>query len=395
MTNQKKQPIQYMNSASPDTYRYVISEQTLEKIKQYLQKINSGGKIGTRLLDAINHDFTPGDEYDPRAPLTQEIKAKVAALEPADFLQLLMNTRQPTIFAESAGARAVSNGEWTHDEYHILEGVMSVVHDVKVFDDGTWGNNAAQGEYENDDYRATLLAVPGAILDPRLQSTEETIQQIQNAGNTIRSTLQLAREELTVTADKKAKQIILECPSITLCAIIKAAINQEQSKAIQVESSTTQRAVLNIDECHNLNWDNIQKTLNGAKQSINAHDKATLHYAYFSQQGSQRFHARELTPKTLSHNLDQELKQLHGDALKSRILARFRTMLEHTAPENIDRVVADYKQNSNEYKILQKGQGLWTHLFKSATSSMKAVDKICEEVKKIKENESTAKPLKI
>ena len=181
MPMQTKEPIHYMNATSKERYRYVISEETLEKIERYKEMIAAGTRLpGQKLLKSLRHFLTIGEEYDPALPLNELEKSAIRTMPAADFLQFLMNTRMPTIFAESAGAVAINKGEWNLTEFQILSGVTSVLADLKVFDQGVWYDAGATGEYLEENYTASLIAIPGALLDRRTQRSSIDPDEVQN-----------------------------------------------------------------------------------------------------------------------------------------------------------------------------------------------------------------------
>lgn len=169
----KREDVVYMPKTGQS--HYAVSQKTLENINNYQQDIINGKlQPGSRLLKELKHFFSAGsDSYDPNAPLTTQEVKWLQQMTPADFMQIIMNTRQPTIFAESEGAKAIDNGEWNQQEYDILGGLTSVMSNVTVYDNGKWGQ--ASGQYVDQDYKATLLAVPGAILNSTVQFDREQI----------------------------------------------------------------------------------------------------------------------------------------------------------------------------------------------------------------------------
>mgnify|MGYP002136638831 FL=1 len=96
------------------------------------------------------------------------------------------------------------------------------------------------------------------------------------------------------------------------------------------------------------------------------------HYEYASNSNS-RFHALEAS--------SQHYKNFRGDVLKTKILSKFKSELEGcTEFLQLQNKVIELK-NSDEYKILAKGQGLTTRMFGLKTSSVDAFNKMVDEIK--------------
>lgn len=71
-------------------------------------------------------------------------------------------------------------------------------------------------------------------------------------------------------------------------------------------------------------------------------------------------------------NLSEELKNLHGDYLKSQILLCFKKQLVKVkTKEELDDLVNNFKL-TDEYQVLATGQGVATRFFARQTSSIKA-----------------------
>ena len=120
-------------------YRVLIHQATLEKTKKYLHSLINGTISGGRYL---RHNLA---------------NQNLAELSPENFLQLLINTKIPQIFAESAVAG--DGSDWTMTELSIL-GDISIAVPVTVFDDG----RHCRPDVHSNPFQATLLYTPGALL---------------------------------------------------------------------------------------------------------------------------------------------------------------------------------------------------------------------------------------
>ena len=87
---------------------------------------------------------------------------------------------------------------------------------------------------------------------------------------------------------------------------------------------------------------------------------------------SDRFHLFEAS----SENLSEKFHNLKGDYLKDKILNVFKDKLEKTSSkEELDTLVKEFK-SSDEFKTLEKGQGLTTRIFGLKTSSIEAFEEM-------------------
>ena len=96
------------------SYQVLLHRAALDKCNRYLQELKSGAVAGQRLASAL-------------ASLEEN------SLEPAQLLELLINTKQPQIFAEMA-VRG-DGSDWNQRELSIL-GDVSFAVPVTVYDDG-------------------------------------------------------------------------------------------------------------------------------------------------------------------------------------------------------------------------------------------------------------------
>jgi hypothetical protein len=119
-------------------YQTLINPQTYQKTIDYLDRLKAGTKAGEyldRRLKNVNLDRVTIPE----------------------FIELLMRTKRPQIFAESD---VYGNGiDWHQDELAIL-GDLSIVTPVTVYDNG----RHRQPDLHEVPFPATLIFTPGALL---------------------------------------------------------------------------------------------------------------------------------------------------------------------------------------------------------------------------------------
>lgn len=119
-------------------YRVIISDQIINKTDRYLEQIKSGktpGKYLSGELERVHLDEIPNKK----------------------FLELLINTKKPRIFAESAVSG--DGSDWNQKELSIL-GDLSIAVPVTVYDNGLHANPRVHQE----PFSAHLIFVPGALL---------------------------------------------------------------------------------------------------------------------------------------------------------------------------------------------------------------------------------------
>lgn len=131
-------------NAKPPAYDIVISEETLRNILLYKADLAAGGKPGDRMKKALEETGTaPG------------------AMTTEDFIQALLATKQPMIFAES---QIRGDGtDWTHRELALL-GDINVTMDAKAFDNGTWKPTDKNFATHSPPLDVKLMFTPGALL---------------------------------------------------------------------------------------------------------------------------------------------------------------------------------------------------------------------------------------
>jgi len=121
----------------PD-YTIIISEETRERLYHYLEEIKSGIPAGAYLSAEIDKIDQKSIHYDL-------------------FLEALLNTKRPQIFAES---QVYGNGvDWTLAELGFL-GDISIATPVTIYDNGLHESAALHEE----PFKGCLVFVPGALL---------------------------------------------------------------------------------------------------------------------------------------------------------------------------------------------------------------------------------------
>lgn len=125
----------------PPLYDIVFSAETLANIKQYKNDISSGKAApGARMKTAL-----------AKAPPTTE-----------GFIEALLATKQPRIFAESE-IRA-DGTDWNHRELALLGGI-NVTMKAEFFDNGAWSTKDAHFREHKPPLEGELLFTPGALLN--------------------------------------------------------------------------------------------------------------------------------------------------------------------------------------------------------------------------------------
>lgn len=128
-------------SSFPRNYKVVISEATLQKAEAYKKQLEK--------------DIELSGKYLYKALMEAKKSLKELSLEA--FIEILVNTKKPTIFAESA-VRG-DGKDWNGPELSIL-GDINFVVPVTVFDNGVW----EEPTIHDQPFEATLLFTPGALL---------------------------------------------------------------------------------------------------------------------------------------------------------------------------------------------------------------------------------------
>ncbi len=127
-------------------YEILISKKTLENINAYQQ--------------ALIHGRAATGEY-LREKLKEKLPANIKSLSTEKFLELLIRTKKPTIFAESAVVGGDGNTDWNQTELAIL-GDINFAVPVTVFDNGVWSGTGIKPH--PIPFQGHLLFTPGALL---------------------------------------------------------------------------------------------------------------------------------------------------------------------------------------------------------------------------------------
>lgn len=93
-------------------------------------------------------------------------------------------------------------------------------------------------------------------------------------------------------------------------------------------------------------------------------------------------------------SLKDKYSLMKGDYLKTKILSDFKELLDKAEDKaNLNDIVNAFK-HSDAYKVLQKGQGLFTQVFKLETSSIKALNDMVSERKQAFDHQEIQYPNK-
>jgi hypothetical protein len=137
-------------------YRVLIHPVTYQRSNEYLDRLKAGEEAG----EYLNNKLRSRD---------------LSQLSIAEFIELLIRTKRPTIFAESA---ILGNGlDWNQDELSLL-GDFSITTPVTVYDNGRHRNP----EVHPHPFAATLIFTPGALLRNGYNLTPTDWQAITRGG---------------------------------------------------------------------------------------------------------------------------------------------------------------------------------------------------------------------
>ncbi|KTD36035.1 exported protein of unknown function [Legionella nautarum] len=108
-----------------------------------------------------------------------------------------------------------------------------------------------------------------------------------------------------------------------------------------------------------------------------------LHYE-FATPSISREHSYEAKP---SNDMDVKYQKLRGDALKTALLCDFKDSLsEINNADELEETIKDFKEIGGEvtpeYKILAAGQDRFTRMFGIKTSSIAALEAICDDARR-------------
>ena len=173
-----QQPIHAQSHANATTstqkppYEIVISEETFHKIQNYKQKLEKSPALAGEYL---------------RSKLPAQ--GKLSQMSDEQFIELILSTKKPKIFAESA----IRGGgqDWNNDELSILGDINVKVPNVTIYDNGAWGGGGIipdTNKRHETPFEATLLFTPGALLKkPGEFAGEKTPdqQEVTNEDNSL------------------------------------------------------------------------------------------------------------------------------------------------------------------------------------------------------------------
>ena len=120
------------------TYKILLHERTYEKARNYLEELKAGNTPGSYLAKQLTD-------------------RNISQVVPEEFIELILRTKKPQIFAESAVSG--DGSDWNQEELSIL-GDISIATPVTVYDNG---RHIGPKVHQNP-FQATLLFVPGALL---------------------------------------------------------------------------------------------------------------------------------------------------------------------------------------------------------------------------------------
>lgn len=122
-----------------NTYQTILNQLTLDKAHSLLKQLKANSELSGHFL---------------RKQL-QQVNLSILSVE--EFIEILMRTKPPQIYAESA---VYGDGsDWTLDELSIL-GDISIVSPVEVYDNGIH----KRPDIHKTPFKATLVFTPGVLL---------------------------------------------------------------------------------------------------------------------------------------------------------------------------------------------------------------------------------------
>ncbi len=134
-------------------YDLVMSYQTMDKAKEYLENIKKNREsMGQHLKNELS-----GVLLDTLTPIL--------------LIRHLLATKKPKIFAEKAIQG--DGSDWTQDELSIL-GDLGVAVDVDIFDDGIH----VKPNIHDKPFQGTLLYIPGALLASKPTATPADLNEV-------------------------------------------------------------------------------------------------------------------------------------------------------------------------------------------------------------------------
>lgn len=137
-------------------YWILISDRSIAKVRDYQEALSTGTRPGRRFARALE-------------------ELEIEELSSEEFLEILANTKEPHMFAESMVSG--DGTDWTKKELSIL-GDLSVAVPVTVYDNG-WHTNP---DVHEAPFQATLLFTPGALLANQMGVTPPDFSEVVQDG---------------------------------------------------------------------------------------------------------------------------------------------------------------------------------------------------------------------
>lgn len=156
-------------------------------------------------------------------------------------------------------------------------------------------------------------------------------------------------------------------------------IAYKEDHPVEYEAGIKLANPLGLERCFEKMDDYIE---NAANQKLGK-EEVNLHYqhAVYNSTDKSRDHGKHTVSGSEHENLKNQFKNLKGDYLKTRILFHFKEELGKARDSTeLEKKVKELK-NSEEYQVLEKGQGWATKFFQMDTSSKKAFESMITEFK--------------
>lgn len=145
---------------SAPNYKIILSQATLDIINTYKNAL-------------VSNSTKPG-AYLNKLLIDGQINLESTSTEA--FIELLLWTKKPLIFAES---EIDGNGnDWTMKELNIL-GDLNIAMDVIIYDNGVWSTRDEYFRQYDCPFNGTLLFMPG----PLLQGVQSDLHEISDKDN--------------------------------------------------------------------------------------------------------------------------------------------------------------------------------------------------------------------
>lgn len=140
-------------------YDIILSDATLQMIKTYK-------------TDLLSNTTKPGANL---AKILEDEQIDLEKTSNERFIELLLLTKKPLIFAESEIEG--DGSDWNADELRIL-GDISIAMNVEIYDNGIWNPRDSHFQKYDRPMNGTLLFTPGPLLHFRMRKTTPDLQEI-------------------------------------------------------------------------------------------------------------------------------------------------------------------------------------------------------------------------